>query len=98
DRGEIQRIVDMALAEDVGRGDLTSRATIPGDARLRAVMAAREPLTPAGLPVAEAIFRACDRDCVFAPLSADGDAVAPGGTIARVTGNARALLTAARAA
>lgn len=98
DRGEIQRIVDMALAEDVGRGDLTSQATIPEDARLRAAMAAREPLTLAGLPVAEAIFRACDPDCVFTPLSADGEAVAPGATIARVTGNARALLTAERAA
>lgn len=98
DQEEIRRIVDMALAEDVGRGDLTSAATIPADERLRAVMAAREPMTLAGLPLAEAIFRACDPDCVFSALMADGDTVAPGAVIARVTGNARALLTAERAA
>lgn len=98
DQTEITRIVALMLAEDVGAGDLTSAATIPADARLAAVINARDPLTLAGLPIAEAVFRTCDPDCRFESLARDGDRLGAGAVIARISGNARALLTAERSA
>ncbi|MDA5194050.1 carboxylating nicotinate-nucleotide diphosphorylase [Govanella unica] len=98
DPKEITRIVSLMLSEDVGTGDLTSAATIPADARLRAVINARDPLTLAGMPIAEAVFRSCDPDCRFDALTQDGDRLAAGACIARIEGNARALLTAERSA
>lgn len=98
DPAEIERVVAQALAEDVGAGDLTSRAVIPETATLRATMHARETMVLAGLPLAEAAFQACDPDCRFETVARDGDRMATGGIIAHITGNARAVLTAERTA
>lgn len=97
-QSDIERVVRMALAEDVGHGDLTSAVTISERATLSAVMAAREPLVLAGLPFAEATFKACDPDVAFRAEAQDGDKMAAGAIIARVTGKARAVLTAERTA
>ncbi|MBW7836421.1 MAG: carboxylating nicotinate-nucleotide diphosphorylase [Sphingomonadales bacterium] len=97
-QSDIERVVRMALAEDVGHGDLTSAVTISERATLSAVMAAREPLVLAGLPFAEATFKACDPDVTFRAEAQDGDRLAAGAIIARVTGKARAVLTAERTA
>src|ERR1041384_4056014 len=51
---EIRRAVRLALAEDIGRGDVTTLATVPAGATASAVMRAREPLVVAGLGLAEA--------------------------------------------
>lgn len=53
---EIRGAVRVALAEDVGSGDVTTLATVPETAAARAVMKAREFLVPAGLALAEAAF------------------------------------------
>lgn len=98
DKAEIERVVAMALTEDIGEGDLTSRATIPEDLSLTATMNAREPMVLAGLPLAIAAFHACDPDCKVECLAKDGDRLDEGTTIARITGNARAVLTAERTA
>ncbi|RMF09996.1 MAG: carboxylating nicotinate-nucleotide diphosphorylase [Alphaproteobacteria bacterium] len=98
DKGEIERVVAMALAEDVGNGDLTSQATIPAHLSLCATMNTRQPMVLAGLPLAVATFRACDADCQIECLTKDGDRLDQGTTIARITGNARAILTAERTA
>jgi nicotinate-nucleotide pyrophosphorylase (carboxylating) len=98
DRQEIERVVAMALAEDVGSGDLTSRATIPEDLSITATLHAREPMVLAGLPLAAATFHACDPNSAFEGLAHDGDRLDAGTVIARVTGNARAVLTAERTA
>ena len=91
--------VAATLSEDMGPGgDITSNAVIPADARLTAVMASREDVVIAGLDLAEAFFRACDRDCVITHLARDGDAVPAGTAVMRVSGQARALLTAERSA
>lgn len=91
--------VAATLSEDMGPGgDITSNAVIPADARLTAVMASREDMVIAGLDLAEAFFRACDRDCVITHLARDGDAVPAGTAVMRVSGQARALLTAERSA
>jgi nicotinate-nucleotide pyrophosphorylase (carboxylating) len=97
-QAEISRIVQMTLGEDVGAGDLTSAATIPADAKISAVMAARQPMVLAGLPLAEAVFKACDPHVSFTSKAQDGDRLNAGDVIAAISGNARAVLTAERSA
>lgn len=94
----VERIIDAALAEDIGAVDLTSEIVVPAGARARFVLRPREPIVLAGLAVAEAVFRRRAPDCGFTPAAADGDRVAAGAVIATVTGPARALLTAERTA
>jgi nicotinate-nucleotide pyrophosphorylase (carboxylating) len=94
----VDRIIDAALAEDIGAVDLTSEIVVPDGSRATFVLRTREEIVLAGLPVAEAVFRRRAPDCGFAPAAADGDRVAPGTVLATVTGPARALLTAERTA
>ena len=95
---EMARMVARALAEDVGSGDITSEAVIPADARLAARMVAREAMTVAGLPIAAAVFRACDAAAELHACASEGEAVAAGTVLMEVAGRARALLTAERTA
>ncbi len=92
-------IVRAALAEDLGRaGDITTDSIIPADAVATARLAARKDGRVAGLEVALAAFRTLDPAVEISVEHGDGSDVPPGGTIATVTGRARALLTAERAA
>ncbi len=92
-------IVRAALAEDLGRaGDITTDSIIPADAMATARLAARKDGRVAGLDVAIAAFRTLDPTVEVTVERPDGSDVAPGGTIATVTGRARALLTAERTA
>ncbi len=96
---DIDAFVRATLAEDMGEGgDRTSAAVIPADAVLTAVMDTRDAVTVAGLPLAAAFFRALDADCVIEMLARDGNKAAAGTALMRITGNARALLTAERSA
>jgi nicotinate-nucleotide pyrophosphorylase (carboxylating) len=95
----IDEAVMRALAEDLGRaGDVTSTATIPEGTRGRAVMAAREAGTIAGLAVAAAVFRKLDPAIEITGHVRDGTAVAAKTTLLTVAGDARALLAAERTA
>lgn len=96
-------LLDRALTEDLGGEgygpcDLTSEAVIPEDLRFRGVMAAREPMVVAGLPIAEAAFRRLVPDCGWIAHLNDGDRVEAGGVIAEIEGQARGLLSAERVA
>ena len=96
---DIVGFVRMTLAEDIGEGgDRTSAAVIPADAMLSAVMDTRDSVTIAGLPIAAAFFRALDPDCTIEMLARDGNKAAAGTGLMRISGNARALLTAERSA
>lgn len=95
---DLDRIVALALAEDVGPGDVTSLATIPADALGRAVFTARGTGVVAGLPASAHVFYHVDPAVRFEALFADGDPVAPGDRLARVSGSARALLAGERVA
>lgn len=96
---DLAAFVTSTLAEDMGEGgDRTSAAVIPADAVLTAVMDSRDAVTVAGLPIAAAFFRALDADCVVETLVHEGASVAAGTDLMRITGNARALLTAERSA
>jgi nicotinate-nucleotide pyrophosphorylase (carboxylating) len=91
--------LDIALAEDLGlTGDITTNATIPADARAKAVIGARKPGRIAGLPIAAAAFRRLDEAAEFRILVGDGQDAGTGQAIAEIAGNARALLTAERVA
>jgi nicotinate-nucleotide pyrophosphorylase (carboxylating) len=91
--------VDAALREDLGAaGDITSAATIPASATAIATFGARQPGVIAGLPFAAAAFHAIDPTMRFEALIADGQPIASGAILARVSGNARAILSAERVA
>jgi nicotinate-nucleotide pyrophosphorylase (carboxylating) len=94
----VAEAVRAALREDIGAGDITSAATIPAVARATATFGARKPGVVAGLPLAEAAFREVDPTVRFEVILRDGDHVSPGAVVARVAGNARAVLAAERVA
>jgi nicotinate-nucleotide pyrophosphorylase (carboxylating) len=91
-------IIDLALKEDAGTGDITTLATVPASRRASAVMLAKEPATIFGLEVAAAVFHRVDPDTQFEPLVDDGTRVGPGTNIAKVAGRARSVLLAERVA
>ena len=96
---DLDDFVSRTLAEDLGEGgDVTSRATIPEDARFTAEMNCREPIIVAGIAIAEAFFRQLDPAVEVEILAADGDRVEAGMVLMRLTGQARAMLTAERSA
>jgi len=95
---EIRHAVQAALAEDIGRGDVTTLATVPERARAGAVMRAREPLVAAGLAFAEAAFRQLSPGVRIQRVAKDGQRVKAGGVLLKVSGPARAILSAERVA
>lgn len=95
----IQPIVDMALAEDLGRaGDVTAMACIPEDARMRAVFAARKPGVLAGIDCVRLAVLAMDPKASIDLKLADGSSFAAGAELAEVEADARAFLSAERTA
>ncbi|WP_340588284.1 carboxylating nicotinate-nucleotide diphosphorylase [Erythrobacter alti] len=98
------QFVRETLAEDLGEGlpgggrDVTAESVIPADARFSGVMDSRDPITVAGLPIAEAFFRQLDPAMEIELLVEEGVQVAPGTDLMRLSGNARAMLTAERSA
>lgn len=94
----LERIVQAALAEDVGEGDVTTEATVAPDTVATAEVILKELGVVCGLTVAEAVFRTLDPDLHFEPLARDGDVVDDPGVVALVKGPARAILTGERTA
>ncbi len=95
----LQPMVESALREDLGRaGDITSNSAVPADAKASVVMAARKPGTIAGLDLARLAFTTMDPSLVVETLAQDGDIVKSGAVLMRITGSARAILSAERVA
>jgi nicotinate-nucleotide pyrophosphorylase (carboxylating) len=94
----VERVIADALAEDLGAGDITSRAVIPAAARFAGVLSAHEPLVVAGLDLACLIFARLAPGLVWEALAAEGDFCPAGAVLARLRGPARELLTAERTA
>ncbi len=95
----VEEQVRAALAEDLGRaGDITSQATIAPDMAAAAELNAREDGVLAGLDLARAAFRLMDPAIRFEAFVGDGDRLVPGTVIAKVSGPARAVLSAERVA
>ncbi|MEC9068238.1 MAG: carboxylating nicotinate-nucleotide diphosphorylase [Pseudomonadota bacterium] len=101
---DLDRFVRDTLAEDLGEGldgggrDVTSESVIPADARFAGVMDTRDAIVVAGLPVAAAFFRALDSRIEIEILAEEGESVPAGHDVMRLSGNARAMLTAERSA
>lgn len=91
-------LVLRALREDTGNGDVTTEATIPAGTRAAGVILARGAGVVAGLPVAALAFKLLDPAARFSAEVAEGRPVVPGAPLARVEGDARAMLTAERTA
>ncbi len=91
-------IIDRALAEDVGDGDVTTEATVPSTARARATIRQKAPGVISGLATAEAVFRRLDPQAKTERLGPEGEWREAGALVLRVEGSARALLTAERTA
>ncbi|MBB4633524.1 carboxylating nicotinate-nucleotide diphosphorylase [Sphingosinicella soli] len=91
--------VRSTLAEDLGEaGDITSASVIPASARFNGAMDSRDAIVVAGLDIAAAFFRTLDPDVEIDMRAADGDRVSAGTDLMRLSGLARAMLTAERSA
>jgi nicotinate-nucleotide pyrophosphorylase (carboxylating) len=95
---EIERTVRLALAEDIGPGDVTTAATVSPHAEARAHILSRQTLVCAGLPLAEKVFRTLDPEMEVVSLHTDGSFVEPGVTLVQMRGSAAAILTGERTA
>jgi nicotinate-nucleotide pyrophosphorylase (carboxylating) len=101
---DLASFVTATLAEDLGENlpggghDVTSESVIPAEARFEGVMASRDPIVVAGLPIAAAFFRALDPAVEITQLVEDGTQVPANTELMRLSGLARAMLTAERSA
>jgi nicotinate-nucleotide pyrophosphorylase (carboxylating) len=95
---EIRQAVKMALAEDIGSGDVTSLATVPESMTSAAVMRSREPLVAAGLELAEAAFKELSPAVEVKREAKERQHLGADKVLLRVSGPARALLSAERVA
>ena len=95
---DILEAIWRALQEDIGQGDATSNSIIPLEAQMSGQIIAKQAGIIAGLDVAEAVCRAVDAEIDFRALAGEGDQVENRQIVAALTGPARSLLTAERAA
>jgi nicotinate-nucleotide pyrophosphorylase (carboxylating) len=97
---DLNAFVAATLAEDLGPTgrDVTSESVIPADACFSGVMDSRDAIVVAGLPIAVAFFKQLDPAMTIEMLVEDGASVAAGTDLLRLSGNARAMLTAERSA
>jgi nicotinate-nucleotide pyrophosphorylase (carboxylating) len=93
----VQELIQRALAEDVGRGDLTTAAVVPEDARTSARIEQRAAGVVAGLRVAEAVFLSVDPELAVTVLAKEGE-WRESGPVAELEGRAASILTAERVA
>ena len=93
---QIDQIIDIALAEDIHTGDITTLSVLPKPRVMRARLIAKEPMVLAGVAVAERVFARLDAKIRFTAAFADGDALETGDVIARIEGDAAMLLQGER--
>lgn len=94
----VDRIIDSALSEDVGPGDITTNALADKGIMCEATIQAKEDGVIAGLPAAGRVFRRLDPGLIFKELVSDGETAAAGTVIAEISGTVRAVLTCERLA
>jgi nicotinate-nucleotide pyrophosphorylase (carboxylating) len=95
---QLNTLIDLALEEDIGGGDITSETLIPADLRAKTTLLAKADGVLAGVDLAKLVFIKVDPELKFKVLIKDGTALHSGDIIATVTGNARSLLKAERVA
>jgi nicotinate-nucleotide pyrophosphorylase (carboxylating) len=96
--GELRALVEMALAEDLGQGDLTTSVTVPAGMRACGTFRSKQSLVVAGLPVAAMVFLVLKPTVEWNPALEDGSDVAAGTALASACGPAATLLAGERVA
>jgi nicotinate-nucleotide pyrophosphorylase (carboxylating) len=91
-------LIDLALREDLAQGDITSEATVPARQQARATLLAKQDGVISGIETARGVFARVDPSLAFESLVADGNRVARGTRLARISGDARSILAAERTA
>ena len=94
----IEDLIQLALKEDIGPGDITTDNLVPPDTRGRGTIVAKQDLVVAGLQVAEKVFKALEPQIVFNALYTDGDPIPSGNTVVRIDGTLGTLLKGERTA
>lgn len=94
----LDRLIDTALAEDVGDGDRTTAWIVPAEREVRAAVMAKAEAVVAGLEAAIGTFRRLDPGVRVEASRRDGEPARPGDVVLRVEGSTRAILTAERTA
>ena len=97
-KSQIEEIVDRALAEDLGKGDVTTEALISSDQRGTGFIVAKKEGILAGIEVAKQVFHRVDPELKVEILLEDGARVEPGSKIAKVSGSIASILKAERIA
>jgi nicotinate-nucleotide pyrophosphorylase (carboxylating) len=95
---QVDRLIELALEEDIGRGDVTTQALIPPDKKGAAQIRAKEKLVVAGLPVAARVFMKLDKEVHFLPMVEEGQEVEAGQALAQLRGPVASILTGERVA
>ncbi len=94
----VEKLIELALEEDIGPGDITTAHLIKPDQQGHAHIIAKEPLVLAGLDIACRVFKSLNPNIQFIPLASDGDEIAAAARIVKVTGGMQTLLTGERTA
>ncbi len=94
----VKRLIDLALDEDIGPGDITTDNIIGASAKGKGFIRAKQPLVIAGIDIARQVFEALDSHIVFEPFFGDGDEVEDGEVVLEVKGSLCALLKGERTA
>ena len=94
----LDKIIELALEEDLSLGDITSDTIFSAHDKARAVIVAKEDLVLCGLPTAQAVFNAVDPAVTFTALKQEGDDVKKGETVVEISGPVLSILKAERTA
>lgn len=95
---ELNELIGRALQEDIGHGDLTTGSLIPDEMQASGIFVAKSAGILAGINVSRAVYHYLEPGSTFETFKSDGDTLAAGDIIARVTGKAATLLTGERVA
>jgi len=94
----IDRLLDLAIAEDIGQGDATSEALVPADGEAAGIFKAREGGILAGMEIVERLYAKLDSRVVVTRIAQEGARIRANQAVARITGPARAILAGERIA
>jgi len=97
-KSQIEEIIDRALAEDIGKGDVTTEALIPGDQQGTGFIVAKKEGIMAGTETAKQVFHRVDPELKVDILLEDGARVKPGSKVAKISGRIASILKAERIA
>lgn len=95
---QIEKLIDLALSEDIGTGDVTSQYFVPADAKSRAFVLVKGDGVIAGLDVAQRVFNKVDEALQVRQLISEGERVVHGARVMEIVGSSRSVLTAERTA